>query len=97
MVGSLLGLPNQEIWLEYMYHDCDSIRASECTVQNLYLLSTIIIQNLADVVACNRDPNTDMVRAFDTWNVASYNNEVDDVQDVILLSSDYSGGRITCR
>ena len=54
-------------------------------------------QNLADVVACNRNPVTNMVEALDAWNTESYNNNIDAVQDVQQFSGTYSGGRIRCR
>ena len=57
----------------------------------------ISLQNLADVVACNRDPSTGMVAALDGWNTAGYSNVVDSVQDVMLFSGSYNLGRITCR
>lgn len=55
------------------------------------------IQNLADVVACNRNPSTGMVEALDAWNVQSYGNDIDSIQDVELRTGSYLGGRISCR
>ena len=38
-----------------------------------------------------------MVEALDAWNIQSYGNNVDAVQDVQRFSGTYSGGRIQCR
>ena len=49
------------------------------------------------MVACNRNPSTDLVVALDTWNGQIYSNDVDTIQDVEQFSSSYSAGRISCR
>ena len=56
------------------------------------------MQFSADVVACNRDPITNMVEALDTYNVPSpgRNNLVDASQDVLLFNSSFDGTRINC-
>jgi hypothetical protein len=64
---------------------------------SLYLNLNFCQQSLADVVACNRNPSTNMVEALDAWNIQGYGNNVDAVQDVQLFSGTYSGGRIRCR
>ena len=60
-------------------------------------ITAIYQQESADVVACNRDPATDMVEALDTWNTVGFNNIVDAIQDVESFLRSYSGGRIRCR
>jgi hypothetical protein len=58
----------------------------------------ICLQNSADVVACNRDPGTDIITSFDAWNIqSSKGNQIDTIQDVVLFSGGYNNGRITCR
>ena len=62
-------------------------------------MHSIIIQFSADVVACNRDPATDMIEVLDTYNVAptmGRNNLVDPTQDVMLFNSTFDGTRISC-
>ena len=56
------------------------------------------IQFSADVVACNRDPATNLVEVLDTYNVPFpiRNNMVDPTQDVILFNSSFDGARISC-
>lgn len=54
-------------------------------------------QELADVVACNRNPATNMVEALDAWNIQGYGNNIDAIQDVQTFLGTYSGGRIRCR
>ena len=54
-------------------------------------------QELADIVACNRNPATNMVEALDAWNIQGYGNNIDAVQDVQQFSGSYSSGRIKCR
>jgi hypothetical protein len=55
-------------------------------------------QFAADVVGCNRDPNTDMIAAVDTWNLNPDTrfNVLDATQDVELFSGSFMNGRITC-
>ena len=53
----------------------------------------------ADVVACNRDPNTNMIEALDTYNPGTNENRtnrVDLAQNVRLFSSSFDGSRIIC-
>ena len=52
----------------------------------------------ADVVACNRDPGTDMIEALDTYNLPprTRNNLVDIRQNVQLFNSSFDGSRIIC-
>ena len=64
---------------------------------NNYACIIINQQSLSDVVACNRNPTTNMVEALDAWNIQGYGNVVDAIQDVQRFSGTYSGGRITCR
>ena len=49
------------------------------------------------MVACNRDPATGMIEGLDAWNLQGNMNEIDVVQDVQLVSGNYSEGRIMCR
>jgi hypothetical protein len=54
-------------------------------------------QLAADVVGCNRDPNTDMIAVVDTWNLnEGRGNVLDATQDVELFSGNFMNGRITC-
>ena len=60
----------------------------------MYFLS----QFSSDVVACNRNPSTDVVEGLDTYNEANYKtNKVDPKPNVVLFSSDHTDGRIRCR
>ena len=55
------------------------------------------MQFAADVVGCNRDPSNNMIEAVDTWNPAqARTNTLDTISNVILLSSDFNNGRISC-
>ena len=65
-------------------------------VENYYEIYPI--QFSADVVACNRDPATNLVEVLDTYNVPFpiRNNVVDPTQDVILFNSSFDGARISC-
>lgn len=50
------------------------------------------------MLACNVDPDTNMVEALDTMNQVAYDNLPDaDQSDITLLSGSYSDGRISCR
>ena len=56
------------------------------------------VQFAADVVACNRNPNTDEVEPLDAWNSAiKRRTTVDPNNDVIEFSTSYTDGRISCR
>lgn len=51
----------------------------------------------ADVVGCNRDPNSNMVVVVDTWNLdEGRGNLLDVTQDVEMFSSNFADDRITC-
>lgn len=64
----------------------------------LLLHVLVILQYATDVVACNRDPNTDMVETLDAWNSAVWRRTtVDTNSDVVKFSSNYIDGRISCR
>ena len=53
----------------------------------------------ADVVACNRDPKTGVVKGLDTYNLADVlTNQVDVHQNnIVPFGGNYTGGRINCR
>ena len=57
------------------------------------------LQFSADVIACNRNPNTDQVQGLDTYNDPKIlTNKVDQNQiNVVQFSANYSNGRIICR
>ena len=56
------------------------------------------LQFSADVVACNRDPKSGVVRGLDTYNEPDERaNDVDAHQNVVQFSSNYTDGRIICR
>ena len=56
------------------------------------------LQFSTDVVACNRNPKTDVVQGLDTYNEPDERaNDVDPHQNVVLFSSNYTDGRIICR
>lgn len=58
----------------------------------------LCIQYAADVVACNRDPNTDDVETLDAWNSAIARRvTIDQTRDVMRFASNYNNGRISCR
>jgi hypothetical protein len=66
--------------------------------QKQSLLSLIVHRQFAaDVVGCNRDPNTDTIVAVDTWNLnQGRGNVLDATQDVELFSGNFVNGRISC-
>ncbi len=65
---------------------------------SFFIIFFVYLQNSADVVACNRDPGTDIMTSFDAWNIqSSKGNQIDTIQDVVLFSGSYNNGRITCR
>ena len=57
------------------------------------------LQFSTDVVACNRNPNTDQAQALDTYNDPMERaNHVDPNQNnIVQFSANYSNGRIMCR
>ena len=64
--------------------------------REIFLFATIM-QFAADVVGCNRDPSNDMVVAVDTWNPPQdRTNTLDTISNVMLLSSNFNNGRISC-
>ena len=56
------------------------------------------MQFSSDVVGCNRDPNTGMITAVDTYNSDSpaRANSLDATQDVVLFQGTSDNGRIRC-
>lgn len=55
------------------------------------------MQFAADVVGCNRDLNTDIISAVDTWNDPNARfNSLDDIQNVVLFQGIFANGRISC-
>ena len=50
------------------------------------------------MLACNVNPDTNMVEALDTMNQVAYANLPDsDQSDIDLLSGSFQDGRISCR
>ena len=65
--------------------------------QFLQLFSIMHMQFAADVVGCNRDLNTDIISAVDTWNDPNARfNSLDDIQNVVLFQGIFANGRISC-
>ena len=65
----------------------------------LMTLCNTYLQFSADVVACNRNPDTDQVQGLDTYNDPTERaNHVDPNQtNIVHFSGNYSNGRIMCR
>lgn len=63
------------------------------------LIIFINLQFSSIVVACNRNPVTDIVQALDTYNTPpkERDNKINPFPNVIQLSANYSDGKITCR
>ena len=56
------------------------------------------MQLSADVLACNVNPDTNMVEVLDTWNTANERDNIpDDIMDAFMFSGDVQNGRIVCR
>ena len=61
--------------------------------------SFFFFQFSADVVACNKNPDTGIIEGLDTYNDPPKNraNTVDKHQNVVHFSGNFSDGRIKCR
>ena len=87
--------------LQYLFNQCPGWPSCGNVV---YILNEVLThththsQFSSAVVACNRDPSTDVVEVLDTYNAPDKRaNELTPVQNVVKFVANYSDGRIACR
>ncbi len=74
------------------------VHGDEKLTDNLTCRYLLRVYNFsADVLACNLNPETNMIEVLDTWNQATGRSNLnDDVMDTFLFSGTSDSGRITC-